>query len=801
MSKLLQDIRYARRQLQRNPGFAVVVVVTLALGIGANSAIFTVVEAVLLRSLPYPHPERIVELQDFNPRRAENISIISVPRLQDVRDQNRVFESVAYLFLMNSTLALPGKLPERVQGSGVSGDFWGVMGVRPMLGNTFDATGDTPHSPDYTVLSYGLWQRMFGGDRNIVGQVITLDGRASAVVGVMPREFDYPTGTELWRTSHFPLWQITNRGDASRFMGALARLKPDVTVKAAQNDLDVIAGRLAQQHEQTDSDWVFRITPLHAALVGNIRPALLVLMGAVVLVLLIACANVANLLLSRAAFRQREVAIRQALGAGSWRLVKQFLTESVLLSLAGGCLGLAIIAPLVHMLVSQLPKGLLQPEAIHVNAAVVTFTFGVCMVTGIFLGLAPAFSLVRTNVQTTLKEAEGRTTGRNSHRLRGFMIAAEVGLSLILLIGAGLLMETFWNLQQVRLGFNPDHVLTFEISFPWGSDPVKLRNFYSSVLDRLQAMPGVKAAGTITRLPLVSFSLPRTFWLESESRAAGGGILAEPRSVSGEYFQAMNIPLLGGRFFTANDAQPQAPSVVLISKGFADQFFPQENSVGKRLQFEGGSAEIVGVVGTVRGQGSDLQVAPKAQLYWVDNGGWPNNQFAVRTSVPPETLISAIRGQVHALDPNQAIHSVAAMDSLVDDAVAQPRLNMFLLAVFATLALLLAGVGLYGVISYLVTERTREIGVRMALGAQRRQILGLFVGQGMKWSLAGAGAGLIAAIALGRFLRSLLFEVAPYDPLVFGGVVAFVAIVVLLASYWSARRAARVDPIVALRYE
>jgi putative ABC transport system permease protein len=319
-------------------------------------------------------------------------------------------------------------------------------------------------------------------------------------------------------------------------------------------------------------------------------------------VLLIACANVANLLLSRAAFRQREVAIRQALGAGRLRLVNQFLTESVLLSLAGGGLGLAIIAPLIHLLVSQLPKGLLQPEAMHVNAEVVAFTFGMCVLTGALLGLAPAFSLLRTNVQTTLKEAEGRTTGRSSHRLRGFMIAAEVGLSLILLIGAGLLMETFWKLQQVRLGFNPDHVLTFEISFPWGSDPVKLHGFYGSVLDRLHAMPGVKAAGTVTRLPLVPFSLPRAFWLEGEPHAPGGGMLAEARSVSGDYFQAMNVPLLGGRFFTENDAQPKAPSVILISKAFADQYFPRDNPVGKRLQFEGGSAEIVGVVGTVRGQ-------------------------------------------------------------------------------------------------------------------------------------------------------------------------------------------------------
>jgi predicted permease len=495
------------------------------------------------------------------------------------------------------------------------------------------------------------------------------------------------------------------------------------------------------------------------------------------------------------------VAIRQALGAGKWRLVTQFLTEGVLLSVAGGCLGLATVAPLIRVLISHLPKGLLQPEGIHVNAAVVAFTFGVCVLTGTLLGLAPALSLLRPNVQTTLKEAEVRTTGLGSHRFRGFMIAAEVGLSLLLLVGAGLLIETFWKLQQTQLGFNPDHVLTFEISFPWGSDPVRLHRFYSGVLDRLHGIPGVKEAGTITRLPLHTFSLPRTFWLEGEPHAAGGGMLAEARSVSGDYFQAMNIPVLAGRVFTQNDAQPKAPPVILISKLFVDQYFPQKNPVGQRLNFEGGSAEIVGVVGTVRGQGGELQASPRAQMYWVDNGGWPNNQFAVRSSVPPETLIPAIRVQIHELDPNQAIHNIATMDSLVDDAVSQPRLTMFLLAAFAGLSLLLAGVGLYGVISYLVTERTREIGVRMALGAQRRQILKLFVGQGMKWSLAGAAAGLITAVLLVRFLRSLLFEVAPYDPLVFSGVAVFLIVVVFLACYSSALRATKIDPMVALRYE
>jgi len=802
MNNLWQDLRYAVRVLGKSPGFTAVAVLTLALGIGANTAIFSVVNAVLLRSLPYPRPQRIVQLQDFNPKRASNPSLIGVPRLQDVFSENHVFNAVAYHFFDNATLTLPGKLPERVVASCVSGGFWDAMSVQPLLGRTFDASGDTPNSPDYAVLSYGLWQRLFGGDRSIIGQAITLDGKASTVLGVMPPSFNYPSGTEMWRTTHFPLWQITSRNDGSRFMGAIARLKPDISQQSAQNELDLIASRLSRQHPQTDADWLFRMTTLRDVLVGNVRTALLVLMFAVAIVMLIACANVTNLLLSRAASRQREVAIRQALGASRGRLVAQFLTEAVLLSLMGGGMGVAAVGPFLHVLVSRLPVGTLPPDAIRIDLGVLGFTFGICVLTGVFLGLAPALSLVRRDVQSTLKEAEGRAFTRGSHRFRGFMIATEVGLSLVLLVGAGLLMETFWNLEQVNLGFNPDHVLTFEISLPWGTNATVLHNFYSDLVQRVSAIRGVRAAGTVTRLPLETFHLPRAFWTADRSQIAiAGNILAETRSVSGDYFQAMGIPLMAGRFFTAHDEQTNAPGTILISTLFADQYFPNENPVGKRLQFDGGSGEIIGVVGTVRGEGANLQTASTPQAYWPDMGGFPNNQFAVRTSVPPETLINVIREQVREVDPNRAIHSVATMESNVDDAVAQPRLDMFLLASFAGLALILAVVGLYGVIAYLVAERTREIGIRMALGAQRSQILQLFVGQGMRWAFLGASAGLVVALVLVRFMRSLLFGVAPYDMRIFAGVASFLILIVLLACYIPARRAAKVDPMVALRYE
>jgi putative ABC transport system permease protein len=807
VNSFVQDLRFALRQLRKSPGFTAVVVITLALGIGANTAIFTVVEAVLLRSLPYPHPEKIVELADYNAKRAAHAGTIGVPRIIDVHEQNRVFDGVAYYFFENATLSLDGRLPERIKGDAVSGDFWRVMDVQPLLGSTFGKEGDLPNSPNEAVISYGLWQRVFGGDRDIVGRQVTIGGKTTTIVGVMPSTFNYPRATELWTTTHFPLDQIKFRSDGSRFMGALARIKPDVDFQAAQNDLNLIATRLAQQYPQTDADWQFRLVPLRESLVGSIRPALIVLMTAVGFVLLIACANVANLLLSRAVSRQREIAMRQALGAGNWRLIRQLLTESTLLALLGGLVGIALVAPFVHFLVSKLPAGMVQPDSVHVNAAVLLFTFSICVLTGVLFGLAPSFALTGPDLRETLKQNEAGVTAHGNRWTRSALVAAEVGLSVVLLAGAGLLIETFWRLQRVDLGFQPDHVLTFEISFPWGTNPKLIHHFYNDVLQRVQSLPGVAAAGTIQRRPLDPYSYSSAYWIEGQPRPAGGGnIVAENRSTSGNYFGAMGIPVIAGRTFTEQDTQSAGPNqalllpVGIINKAIADRYFPNENSIGKHLLSDSGPVEIVGIVGNNRGNTGDLQTDPVPMLY-VPEQGWPMDVFTVRTRSDPATLVTAIREQVRQIDPNKAIYNVQTMERVVDDAVAQPRLNMFLLATFAALALVLASVGLYGVTAYLVAERTREIGVRMALGARREQILQLFLARGARWAIVGGLGGLIAAFVLVRFLHSLLFEVAPYDPLVFAGVTILLGIIVIAACYVPARRAASIDPMKALRYE
>jgi putative ABC transport system permease protein len=800
----MKNALYTLRQWRKNPGFTAAVVLTLALGIGANSAIFTVFEAALLHSLPYREPDSIVGLWDYNPKHNPKpgaVAVIGVPRLLDVFEQNHTFDGLAYYFFLNSTLVQQGRLPERAKGFAVSGDFWRVMGVQPILGRTFDATGDTLNSADYTVLSYGLWERQFGGDRNIVGQPITLDAKASTVIGVMPREFNYPTGAEFWRTGHFPLRQLTNRDDSSRFMSAIGRLKPGVSVEAAQRDLNVVSRRLAERYAFSDVDWVFRIEPLRDTLVGSIRPALAMLMAGAALVLLIACANVANLLLSRAAFRQREVAIRKALGCGTGRLVQQFLTEGVLLCLVGGVLGLLTIYPLTSILVNELPKGLLDVTSIHINGTVVAFTFAVCTLTGIILGPIPILSARSGRIQTELKQSETRSVGRKATSMRGVMIAAEVGLSLVLLIAAGLLIQTLWKLQHLELGFRTERVLTFEISFPWGTNPDQIRHFYKEALDRVTALPGVQAAGSIQHLPLDLFSLTMPFWIEGQPRPAGGGnIVAETRTTAGNYFPAMGIPLLAGRLLTERDSEHNVPPVALIDKSVVDRFFPNQDPIGKRLLSDAGAVQIVGIVGGIRGGGGDLRADPKPTIY-VPERGWPMDAFAVRTAGDPAQLAFSIRQVVQQLDPGKAVYNIQTMQRLASDALAQPRVNAFLLAAFAVLALVLASVGVYGVTSYVIAERTREIGLRVALGAQSKEVVNLFVGHAMRWSLAGAGVGLLAAVAFMRFMRSLLFEVAPYDVRIFASVSLALIIIVLLASYLSARRAARVDPLVALRYE
>jgi putative ABC transport system permease protein len=800
MSGLLQDLRFALRQMRKSPGFAIVVLSTLALGIGANTAIFTVVETALLRSLPYPDAEKIVRLEDYSPRRKNNNGAMGVLRVADIRDQNHTLAALAFYFFDDTTLSIQGALPERVKAERVSGDFWKVMGAPPLIGRTFGLSEDRPNGAEDTVLSYGLWQRMFGGDRSVVGREVTLNGKSSTIIGVMPPEFNFPAGAEAWVPSHYPLEQMKFRTDAARFMGVVGRIKSEVNLQASQNELNVIASRLAQQYPQTDGEWQFQIVPLREALVGSIRPALLVLMGAVGLVLVIACANVANLLLSRATSRSREIALRQALGAGNGRLFRQLLTESALLALAGGALGSGLAAPLTYVLAAKLPAGLLPLQSVHVNATVLVFTLIISSITAVSFGIAPAHFLLRINLQQTLKRSEAGGTVRAKSWTRNSLVAAEVGLSVILLVAAGLLVETFWKLQHLDLGFRTEHVLTFQISFPWGTKEDLLHQFYNQVLARTAALPGVLAAGTISALPLDRFSFSTPFWLEGQPRPVGGDdLVAEIRSTSGNYFAAMGIPLIAGRLLTEQDQQPNAPTVGLIDKAIADRYFRRQSPIGRRLLSDNGwSFEIVGIVGSVRS--GSLRSEPSPTIYMPEHG-WPMDAFAVRTQGDPQTLVAAIREQVRQMDPGKAVYNIQTMNDMLSTAVSQPRLNTLLVGTFALLALVLASVGLYGVTAYLVAERTREVGVRMALGALPGQILVLFLQQAGRWALAGGCAGLAAALLITRLLRSLLFQVAPDDPAVFAGVSVLLASVVFAACIIPARRAARVDPMVALRYE
>jgi putative ABC transport system permease protein len=800
MNGLLQDVRYALRQLRKNPGLTAIILLTLALGIGANTAIFTVVEAALLRSLPYPDANKIVELEDYSPNRENNNGAMAVLRVADIRDQNHTLADVAYYYYDDATLSIEGKLPERVKTQRVSGDFWNVMGAPAFIGRTFGRAEDSWNGTEVAVLSYGKWQQLFGGNRSVIGKQVVLNGKSATIIGVMPAAFNYPAGAEMWAPSHFPLEQIKFRSDASRFMGVLARIRPQISLQVAQSDLNVVAARLAAQYPETDSQWQFRIVPLRETLTGNIRPALLVLMGAVGLVLLIACANVANLLLSRATSRYREFAMRQALGAETRRLLRQLFTESMTLAILGGGLGLCFAAPLTYFLATKLPVGFLPANSIHVNGTVLLFTCGVCLLTAVSFGLAPSLSLLKVDLQRTLKGSEAGELVRGKSWARNALVGVEIGLSLVLLVGAGLLVETFWKLQRVELGFRTDHLLTFQISFPWGTKEEIIHAFYNGVLARVENLPGVMAVGTISSLPFENFSFTTPFWQEGHPRPAdGGNIVAEIRSTSGNYFSALGIPLIAGRLLTEQDDKPKAPPVGLIDQVVVERYFPHENPIGKRLLSDNGwSLEIVGIVGRVRG--GNLRSDPKPTVYTPEHG-WPMDSFAVRTQGDPQSLATSIREQVRQMDRGKAVYKIQTMDDMLSQAVSQPRLNTFLLGSFAALALLLASVGVYGVTAYLVAERTREIGIRMALGAPRMQIVSLFLRQAGGWALAGGAAGLIAALFILRMLQSLVFAVTLYDPTLFGGVALLLAVVVLAACFIPARRAAKVDPMVALRYE
>jgi len=807
LADFLQDLRYASRILWKNPGFTAVAVVALALGIGANTAIFSVVNTVLLRPLPYKDPEQLVMVWEDASRHGYPRDTPTAANYIDWRDQNSVFSGMAAISDNNFNLTGIGD-PERLKGRSVSANLFPVLGVDPQLGRVFTAAEDQPGAQKVVLLSHRLWQRRFGGDPAMVGKTLRLNDEPYTVAGVMPARFQFPENDdELWVPIAFSAEEAANRD--RHYLQVIARLKPGVTLAQAQSEMTTIGARLQQQYPQSNADLGVAVTSLHEHLVGDIKPALLVLLGAVGLVLLIACANVANLLLARAAMRQKEIALRVALGARRWRLLQQFLTESVLLATLGGILGLALAYAGLLLLGSFIPENIAQAREISLDLKVLGFTLLVSLSTGLIFGLAPAIQALRLNQSETLKEG-GRdsVTGRSGKRLRGVLVTAEVAVSLVLLIAAGLLINSFLRLRNIDPGFKVDHLLTMKIELPQPKYETfkSLSGFYADLVQRVQALPGVQSAAVTTNLPL--YRQGNSISIQIEGRPdppPGQEQIVTTRIISPGYFDTMSIPLLAGRPFNDQDAKT-TPNVVVVSETMARRIWPGENAVGKRIapgriRTDADWMQVIGIVKDVRQ--FDLIVDPKPQMYLSYRQAvfFPPEDLVVKTDVDPASMAAAVRKAVWEIDKDQPVSNIKTMEEILGDSIARQRFSMLLLGIFAGVALLLAAVGIYGVMSYSVAQRTHEIGIRMALGAQTGAVLKLAVGYGLKLVVAGVLIGLIAAFALTRLMATLLFGVTPTDPATFALISLLLVGVAAVASYIPARRATKVDPLVALRYE
>ena len=802
METLLRDIRYGIRSLLKRPGFTAVALIALALGIGANTAIFSLVNAVLLRPLPFAEPDRLVWMFG-NIRNGGNRASVAPLDFLDYRKQNTTFEEFAAQFSFPLALNLTGNgEPERLTGAAVTGNYFQALGVKAAMGRTFQLENETPGRDLVAVLSYGLWQKRFGGDPAIVNKTVTLDGKKVEVIGVMPQGFSFPNATELWMPINFDVSPGMKQRKA-HFMRPIGRLKPGVTLAQAQADTDMVARRLEEQYPDTNTGWNLRLVSLREQLVGNTRPTLLLLFGAVGFVLLIACANVANLLLVRAATREREIALRTALGAGRFRIVRQMITESVLLSLVGGTLGALLAIWGVDLLVTLSGDSIPSTANVRIDATVLAFTFLISLGTGLLFGLAPALRTIKLNLSESLKEG-GRSgsEGGQRNRTRSALVVLESAVAVVLLIGAGLLIRSLIQLQNTNPGFDANNVLTMrvDLSTQKYDKPEKAANFFTQLETRVVGLPGVENVGFVSELPLSGQPNDMPFTVEGRPPVAiNDAFGADFRRVNQHYFSALRIPLLRGRNFTQQEVQ-QSARVVVISELLASQVFPNEESLGKRLimMMDKEPWEIVGIVGDIRHRA--LASQPLAAMYMptYQIGG---TNLVIRTKGDPANLAAAVRREVQAIDPDQPVAAVKTMDQWLETSVAEPRYRTGLLALFAGLALVLASTGIYGVMSYSVAQRTHEIGVRMALGAGRFDVLRLVVGQGMLLVVIGVGLGLAGAFALTRVMATLLFGVTAKDPVTFVAVATLLTLVAFVACYIPARRATKVDPLVALRYE
>lgn len=831
LETLWQDVRYGVRMLRKNRGFTAVAILTLALGIGANTAIFSVVNAVLLRPLPYPKPDQLVQLRaDWS---GSPSSYIGSATFVEVKAQSQSLARIAAYSGGDMTLTGAGSA-ERVMAGAVTADFFPLLGVQPTLGRNFTREEDTPNGPKAAILGHDLWQSRFGGDASVLGRTITLNQRSYTVVGILPAAFQYPEGFQLWT----PLalgetgGTFVIHGEGMMLLKAIARLKPGVTLRQAQAELQTIAQRIQPGGPTATQggnprprgeggeggeggggrgDSVLTLVGLHEQVVGDVKGALLVLLGAVACLLLIACANVANLLLARAATRQREMAVRAALGAGRLRVVRQLLTESVLLSLAGGGLGLMMAFWGVRALGQWSGASLPSMHGIGIDAWVLAFTLGVSVITGLAFGLAPAVQAWRTDVNAALKE-EGRSdTGGHRNRLRHLLVVSEVALALVLLIGAGLLIKSFSRLLDVNPGFRAEGVLTFQVTLTAEKSSPQKVTFIEQILERLRALPGVQAVAATDSLPLTQFERIAPVDVEGRppidlNKLKRGEVRVTPVSrptVTRDYFSAMGITVKNGRAFTSQDARPGAGAVI-VNEAFEKHHFPGERAVGKRIHLLGSSAgtwlTVIGVVSDVRQSGLAGDVMPEVYSPEMDDVGGALS-FVIRVTGEPAGLISAVRGAVAEVDPNQPLYSLMTMEQRLANTTTSRRMNTALLGSFAGVALLLAVVGIYGVMSYAVTQRRREIGVRMALGAQKSDVVGLIIQGGLRLTLLGVASGLAGAFVLTRYLSNLLYSVKATDPLTFLGIALALTGVAMLACWLPARRAAKVHPMVALRHE
>ncbi|MGA9996783.1 MAG: ABC transporter permease [Pyrinomonadaceae bacterium] len=811
MENLLRDLRYGVRMLWKSPGFTLIAIFALALGIGANTAIFSLVNALLLRPLPYKEPSRLVMVWENNRPRNRNQNVISTANFMDWQEQNNAFEQMAEFFDIRFNLTGAGD-PEEIPSQAVSTNLFSLLGVEAIKGRNFAPEESQPGKDQVIILSFDLWQRRFGGDPAIVGKTITLNGQGFNVVGVMPAGFKWfvkqgsLTGkpAEIWT----PITITANsRIRGGRFASAVARLKPGISFEQAQADMNTVASRLEQQYSDFNTGWGISLVPLQKQFVGDISAALWILLGVVGFVLLIACANVANLLLARAATRQKEMAIRSALGAGRWVIVRQLLTESVLLAGLGGVLGLLLALWSVDLLVSLTPPNLLDLQRVSISTPVLAFTLGVSLLTGIIFGLVPALEASHPDLNETLKESGKNVTGSpRSRRLRSMFVVGEVALGVVLLVAAGLMIKSLLRLHAVNPGFNTENLLTMRVLLPnskYHEDSQRIA-FFKQAVGEMEHLPGVRSAGAISYLPFAGPGAATSFEIEGQPKPdAGHRLLTEVSVTDANYFRTMEIPLVSGRIYTEQEAT-EARQVAVINETMARTYWPNENPIGKRVLVDMVDpivpTEIVGIVRDTKRESLDTAVRP--MVYW------PHPQLAyssmtlvIRTEGDPLSIASAAQREIRVIDKDQPVSDVRTMEQWLADSIARARFSTLLLTLFAAVALVLSAVGLYGVMSYSVAQRTHEIGIRMALGAKTFDVLKLVVRQGMMLALLGVAIGLAASFALTRLMSSLLYEVSATDPATFIAISLLFLIVALLASYIPARRATKVDPMIALRYE